>query len=235
MTSWRGALRLRSDHDCIVSRATTLKNLPNPIHLCFKPADPDRRVRVLILDHVSLIPLYNGGPTVSFSRGNVSVIRLFGCFLLAGLLGFFIDQSARADERPAPMSLWHTVSSPPTVDQPPAPRKPWVLRDREIALDLQLLQTLKDAAARPHPRVSVELFDGANHELDITSTVSRINDTAVIRGIFKPPSQGDFTFVASGNLLVGTMQMGTRLYKTEHIANGRLRLLEVDPNKMPPD
>src|SRR5512147_388208 len=169
------------------------------------------------------------GPTVGVSRGNVSVIRLFGSFLLAGLLGFFFGQTW-ADERPAPLSLWHTVSSPPTADQPPAPRKPWVLRDREIAIDLQLLQTLKDAAARPHPRVSVELFDGANHELDITSTVSRINDTSVIRGIFKPPSQGDFIFVASGNLLVGTMQMGNRLYKTEHIANGRLRLLEVDPN-----
>ena len=174
-------------------------------------------------------------PTVSLSRGNESVIRPFGSILLAGLLGVFFGQTAWADERPAPLSLWHTVSTPPTADQPPAPRKPWVLRDREIALDLQLLQTLKDAAARPHPRVSVELFDGTRHELDITSTVSRINDTAVIRGMFKPPSQGDFIFVASGNLLVGTMQMGNRLYKTEHIANGRLRLLEVDPNKMPPD
>jgi hypothetical protein len=173
--------------------------------------------------------------TVSLSRGNESVIRPFGSILLAGLLGVFFGQTAWADERPAPLSLWHTVSAPPTTDQPPAPRRPWVLRDREIALDLQLLQTLKDAAARPHPRVSIELFDGTRHELDITSTVSRINDTAVIRGMFKPPSQGDFIFVASGNLLVGTIQMGNRLYKTEHIANGRLRLLEVDPNKMPPD
>jgi len=110
-----------------------------------------------------------------------------------------------------------------------------VLRDREIALDLPLLQLLKDAGARPHPRITVELFDGTSHELDIISTVSRSNDTAVIRGILKPPSRGDFTFVASGNLLVGTIQLGDRLYKTEHIANGRLRLLEIDPEKMPPD
>jgi len=114
-------------------------------------------------------------------------------------------------------------------------QRPWVLRDREIALDLPLLQVLKDAGARPHPRITVELFDGANHELDITSTVSRINDTAVIRGRFKSPTRGDFTFVANANLLVGTMQLGDRLYKTEHIANGRLRLLEIDPEKLPPD
>ena len=155
--------------------------------------------------------------------------------LLVGLLSWVFAFPALADERPRPKSLWQTVLTSPTTDQPPIPRRPWVLRDREIALDLPLLQVLKDAGARPHPRISVELFDGANHELDLTSTVSRSNDTAVIRGTFKLPSRGDFTFVATGNLLVGTIQLGDRLYKTEHIANGRLRLLEVDPEKMPPD
>jgi hypothetical protein len=141
-----------------------------------------------------------------------------------------------ADERPAPKSLWQTVLlPPPAANQPPTPRRPWVLRDREIALDLSLLQILKDAGARPHPRISVELFDGANHELDITSTISRSNDSAVIRGTFKSPSTGNFTFVINASLLVATMQLGDRLYKTEHIANSRLRLLEIDPDKMPPD
>jgi hypothetical protein len=159
----------------------------------------------------------------------------FLCLLLVGLLGCVCSFPVWADERPTPKSLWQTVLTPPAADQPPTPRRPWVLRDREIALDLPLLQVLKDAGARPHPRITVELFDGANHELDITSTVSRINDTAIIRGTFKPPSRGDFTFVVNANLLVGTMQLGDRLYKTEHIANGRLRLLEVDPEKLPPD
>jgi hypothetical protein len=159
----------------------------------------------------------------------------FRCLLLVGLLGCVCSFPVWADERPTPKSLWQTVLTPPAADQSAAPRRPWVLRDREIALDLLLLQVLKDAGARPHPRISIELFDGANHELDITSTISRSNDTATIRGTFKPPSKGDFTFVASANLLVGTMQLGDRLYKTEHIANGRLRLLEIDPEKMPPD
>jgi len=159
----------------------------------------------------------------------------FLCLLLVGLLGCVSSIPVGANERPTPKSLWQTVLTPPVADQPPTPRRPWVLRDREIALDLPLLQVLKDAGARPHPRITVELFDGVNHELDITSTVSRSNDTAIIRGTFKPPSRGDFTFVVNANLLVGTMQLGDRLYKTEHIANGRLRLLEVDPEKLPPD
>lgn len=163
------------------------------------------------------------------------MVRILSYILLAGMLGATFCPIAWGDERPSPKSLWQTVLPPPAADQPPVPRRPWVLRDREIALDLPLFQVLKDAGARPHPRITVELFDGANHELDITSTVSRSNDTAVIRGILKPPSRGDFTFVASGNILIGTMQLGDRLYKTEHIANGRLRLIEIDPGKMPPD
>ena len=163
------------------------------------------------------------------------MLRPFSYILLAGMLSIMLGQIAWADERPVPKSLWQTVLTPPPTDQPPTPKRPWVLRDREIALDLPLFQILKDAGARPHPRITVELFDGTNPELDITSTVSRINDTAVIRGIFKSPSRGGFTFVASGNLLVGTMQLSNRLYKTEHIANGRLRLLEIDPEKLPPD
>jgi len=163
------------------------------------------------------------------------VVRRFSYILLAIVLCGVFGQFAWADERPTPKSLWQTVLTPPAADQPLTPRRPWVLRDREIALDLPLLQILKDAGARPHPRITIELFDGANHELDITSTISRSNDSAIIRGTFKPPSRGDFTFVVNGSLLVGTIQLGDRLYKTEHIANGRLRLLEIDPEKMPPD
>ena len=133
------------------------------------------------------------------------------------------------------VSLWYSAPPLSLPDQSPAPRKAWVLRERDIALDMQVLQVLKDATARPHPRVTVEFFDGNRHELDITSTVSRFNNTAVIRGSFKPPSQGDFTLVATGNLLVGSLQVGDRFYKTEHAGNGRLKLLEVDPRKMPPE
>lgn len=163
------------------------------------------------------------------------MVRRFSYVLLAAVLGGVFGQVAWADDRPTPKRLWQTVLIPPTADQPSMPRRPWVLHDREIALDLPLLQVLKDAGSRPHPRITIELFDRVNHELDIMSTVSRSDDTAIIRGTFKPPSRGDFTFVASGSLLVGTIQLGDRLYKTEHIANGRLRLLEIDPEKMPPD
>lgn len=173
-------------------------------------------------------------PLINFAWHRLDRLPFRRLFLV-GLLGCVCSFPVWADERPAPKRLWQTVLTPPAVDQPATPRRLWVLRDREIALDLPLLQVLKDAGARPHPRIAIELFDGVNPELDISSTISRSNDTAVIRGTFKPPSQGDFTFVASGSLLVGTIQLGNRLYKTEHIANGRLRLLEIDPERLPPN
>lgn len=145
--------------------------------------------------------------------------------------------AATAGDDVEPASLWRAAPAQATSDPAPAlsQRRPWVLRERDIVVDLQLLQILKNAAARPHPRVTVEFFDGTPHELDVTSTVSRFNDTAVIRGSFKSPTRGDFTLTASGNLLIGSLQVGERLYKTEHTGNGRVKLLEVDPRKMPPD
>ena len=156
-------------------------------------------------------------------------------FVIVAFLSLSLSSTPRdalAGETAEPASLWYSA---PTTDQSSAQRRPWVIRERDIVLDVELLQVLKDATARPHPRMTVEFFDANRHELDVTSTVSRFNDTAVLRGSFKPPSRGDFTLVATGNLLVGSLQVGDRLYKTEHAGNGRLKLLEVDPRKMPPE
>jgi len=163
-------------------------------------------------------------------------IRFWTMFAtVIGLLYSVSIASTLAAENPDPQKLWYFVPPSRTPEEHPEPRKPWVLRDREIALNPLLFPVLKDAAARPHPRITVELLDGARYDLDITSTVSRIDGTAIVRGKFKPPAQGTFTFVGNDNLLIGTIHIGNRLYKTEHIANGRLRLLELDPEKAPPD
>lgn len=150
--------------------------------------------------------------------------------LLAGLLGCVFSFPVCADEPPLPLSVWQSVP-----DQTPAPRKPWAIRDRAIALSPQSLQTLKDAAARPHPPVFIELFDGTRYELDITSTISRSNDSAVIRGLLKNSPYGDFTFYLNGSVMAGTIHVGDRLFKIEYVSNGHHRLLELNPAKLPPD
>jgi hypothetical protein len=163
----------------------------------------------------------------ALQRLNGSMRRLL---LLAGLLAGLSPQIVWADEPPLPSSVWQSVPG-----QAPAPRKPWVLRDRAIALNPQSIQTLKDAAARPHPPVSIELFDGARYELDITSTISRINDSAVIRGLLTNTFHGDFIFYINGSVMAATIHVGDRLFKVEHVSNGHHRLLELNPEKLPPD
>jgi len=165
--------------------------------------------------------------TFALHRLNRSMLRRL---LLAGLLACLSSHTVWADEPVLPSSVWQSVP-----DHAPAPRKPWVLRDRAIALSPQSLQTLKDAAARPHPPVSIELFDGTRYELDISSTVSRINDSAVIRGLLKNTPHGDFTFFINGSVMAATIHVGDRLFTIEHVSNGHHRLLELNPATLPPD
>jgi len=150
--------------------------------------------------------------------------------LLVGLLSCLFSFPVWADEPPLPSSVWQSVP-----DQAPAPRKPWVLRDRAITLNPQSLHTLQDAAARPHPPVAIELFDGTRYELDIISTISRINDSAVIRGLLKSTPHGDFTFFINGSVMAATIHVGERLFTIEHVSNGHHRLLELNPATVPPD
>lgn len=155
---------------------------------------------------------------------------LFRGLLLAGLFWYADSFPAWADAPPPPSSLWLTAPDPT-----PAPRKPWIIHDRAIALNLPSLRTLKDATARPHPPISIELFNGLRYELDIASTISRSNDSAVIRGLLKQSPQGDFIFFINGNVMAATIHVGKRLFKVEHVSNGRHRLLELNPAKLPSD
>ncbi|MDZ4733439.1 MAG: hypothetical protein SGJ16_07625 [Nitrospirota bacterium] len=154
----------------------------------------------------------------------------FRRLLIIGLFGCVFSFPVWADAPPLPSSVWQSVP-----DQAPAPRKPWVLRARAIALNPLLLQTLKDAAARPLPPVFIELFDDTRYELAVSSTVSRINDSAVIRGLLNNTPHGDFTFFINGSVMAATIHVGNRLFTIEHVSNGHHRLLELNHATVPPD
>lgn len=158
-----------------------------------------------------------------------------GLFIVCGLVECLCAGLLIAGESPAPTPLWRDMPSDAQADQPVPPRKPWVIRERAIALDPQLLSILKDAGARPHPPMTVEFFDAVQYQLEVTSTLSKFNDSAVVRGFLKGPTRGDVTLFINGTVVAGTIQLGERLFKVEHVSNGRHRLLELDPAKVPPD
>ena len=108
-----------------------------------------------------------------------------------------------------------------------------MLHERDIAFDEALIKILKDAAARPLPPIAVELFDAGRYELDVISTLARINDTSFVRGQLKPPDSGEFSLVLNGATATGTLQLGRRIFKIEPLGNGRHRLIEIDPEQEP--
>ncbi len=135
-----------------------------------------------------------------------------------------------AEPLPAPL-LWRTVQEASPSDQPPLTRQPSILRERDITFDELLVKTLKDAAARPLPPIAVELFDTGRYDLDVVSTLSRINDTSFIRGELKLTDHGEFSLVLNGTTVTGTFHQGQRLFKIESLGNGRHRLIEIDPEQ----
>jgi len=158
----------------------------------------------------------------------LTIYRSLSMMALATLL--LVSAAFGAEQATNPL-LWQAVPSPSITGQPPLPKKPWMLREQDIAFDETLLRTLKDAAARPHPPVTVELFDAGQYVLDIISTLTRSNDTSFIRGQLKPPGQGDFSLVINGTMVTGTFQQGRRIFKIEPLGNGRHRVIEIDPEQ----
>lgn len=153
------------------------------------------------------------------------ILLLTACSLL--LLG---NPSFGTEPSSTPL-LWRTIPAVNPSGQPPLPKKPLILREQGIVFDELLVKTLKDAAARPLQPIAVELFDAGRYDLDVVSTLSRINDTSFIRGQLKSADPGDFSLVLNGTTVTGSFQLGRRVFKIESLGNGRHRLIEVDPEQ----
>ncbi len=79
--------------------------------------------------------------------------------------------------------------------------------------------------------MAIELFDAGRYELEVISTLARINDTSFIRGQLKPQDSGEFSLVLNGATVTGTIHLRQRVFKIESLGNGRHRLIELDPEQ----
>ena len=176
--------------------------------------------------------LTNMGSTLSTSsNGWTGLVRRTLCMTACSLL---LLGSALFGAEPSPTPLlWRTTPAVSPSDQSLPPKKPSILREREIVFDELLVKALKDAAARPLSPIAIELFDAGRYDLEVVSTLSRINDTSFIRGQLKPADPGDFSLVLNGTTVTGTFQLGRRVFKIEPLGNGRHRLIEIDPEQLP--
>ncbi len=172
----------------------------------------------------------NMGSTLSTSsNGWTGLVRRTLCMTACSLL-LLGSASFGAEPSLTPL-LWRAVPTVSPSDQPLPPKQPTVLREREIVFDEPLVKMLKDAAARPLPQIAVELFDAGRYELEVISTLARINDTSFIRGQLKPQDSSEFSLVLNGATVTGTLQLDRRVFKIEPLGNGRHRLIEIDPEQ----
>ncbi len=154
--------------------------------------------------------------------------------LIGGALCLLVATASAANDPALPL-LWREVGDQASQGRPFPPKKPWVIREREIVFDPELLALLKNAAARPLPPIAIALFHGSSYELDVSSSLARLSDVSTVRGSLKHAPRASWSLIISGTVVNGTVQVGDRLYRIEHVFNGRHRLLEVDPAKMPSD
>jgi len=167
------------------------------------------------------------------SKANRKVPWLAG-WLVAWALGLLVATTWAANDPALPL-LWREIGDQASQGRPFPPKKPWVIREREIVFDPELLALLKNAAARPVPPIAIALFHGPSYELDISSSLARLSDISTVRGSLKHAPKASWSLTISRNVVNGTVQVGDRLYKIEHVFNGRHRLIEIDPAKMPSD
>lgn len=127
---------------------------------------------------------------------------------------------------------------PPAIAQAfPSPQmsKRWVRRHRTMGLNPAAVEAMKRTRKETKPDITLDLFDGGTHTLELDEPQAHRNKTKVWRGRLRGEKDSDITLALRGTKMVGTILSGQRLYKIEPAEDRRHRLVEIDEDALPPD
>jgi hypothetical protein len=111
----------------------------------------------------------------------------------------------------------------------------WALDQQPISFREPVLFMLNDTT-RPLPMsFSMALSDKHKRDVDIISRKTGPSLSTVVEGKVRGTPPGDILLAIKGEAVAGTVRIGKRTWKIEYTGNGRHRLVEVDPEKLPPD
>jgi hypothetical protein len=131
--------------------------------------------------------------------------------------------------------LWELLSAPSSPDQPQTARQPWVIREQKIRLHQTILDRLR-APELPVPSgIILDLAGDTSHEMVIDSRTPGTLSTTVIQGHAQNVAHSDITLVIKDRSIAGTVRMDTRVFRIQSIGDGDHLLVELDPEKLPPD
>jgi peptidyl-Asp metalloendopeptidase len=166
--------------------------------------------------------------------------KAMGLCLSVAALAFCIPSVVMSAPTPSQIQLFEELPSPiqpPIAQAQSAPQvlKRWVRRQRAMALNRTALDVITHPRTGPPTDVTLSLFDGGPRTLDLDQPREHPKQTKVWRGRLRGEAGSDFTLVAHGTTMVGTILSNQRLYKIETIGGNLHRLIEIDEAALPPD
>ncbi|MDO9118183.1 MAG: hypothetical protein Q7U39_09515 [Nitrospira sp.] len=155
--------------------------------------------------------------------------------LRVGLTALLLCTLGMAPRPSSETHLWELVSSPSSPDQRQTPRQPWIIREQKIRLHQTILDALRDPAAPVPSGIILDLTSETSHELVVDSKTPGALSTTVIQGHVQTAAPSDITLVIKDRSMAGTIRMDRRVFRIQSIGDGEHILVELDPEKLPPD
>jgi hypothetical protein len=131
--------------------------------------------------------------------------------------------------------LWELLSAPPSPDQRQTTRQPWIIREQKIRLHQTILDRLRDPELPVPSGVVLDLTSDTSHDMVIDSRTPGALSTIIIQGRFQKAAYSDITLVIKDRSIAGTIRMGKQVFRIQSIGNDEHLLVELDPEKLPPD
>ena len=131
--------------------------------------------------------------------------------------------------------LWELLSAPPSPDQPQITRQPWIIREQKIRLHQTILDRLRDPELPVPSGIILDVTGDTSHEMVIDAKTPGALSTTIIQGHAQKVAHSDITLVIKDRSIAGTIRMDSRVFRIQSIGDGEHLLVELDPEKLPPD
>lgn len=108
------------------------------------------------------------------------------------------------------------------------------LRHRLVTIDFGMLDRVHAAATRPNSPpgpLTLNLFDGASHELIVDMAEPTFSGGYAISGRIAGDPQGSATLVVNGPTVAGSVRTTTGTWRISPAGGGHYEITEIDPSK----
>jgi hypothetical protein len=155
--------------------------------------------------------------------------------LLLGVTTLLLCSLGLAPRPSSEKHLWELVSASSSRDQPQITRQPWIIREQKIRFHQTILDILRDPDHPVPSGIILDLSSDTSHEMAIDSKTPGALSTMVIQGRLRKAAHSDFTLVIKDRAIAGSIRLDSRVFRLQSIGDNEHLLVEINPEKLPPD